>query len=80
MLQVRFEPTIPAFERAKTVHDLDRSATVISTDRHSKGYFSGNGNVYLYFGSTRFESQSEYHLFVVTIFVHVFGLSIRIVN
>jgi hypothetical protein len=28
MLFVRFEPTIPAFERAKTVHALDRPATV----------------------------------------------------
>jgi hypothetical protein len=26
---VGFEPTIPAFERAKTVHALDRTATVI---------------------------------------------------
>jgi hypothetical protein len=26
---VRFERTIPAFERAKTVHGLDRAATVI---------------------------------------------------
>jgi hypothetical protein len=24
-----FEPTIPAFEQAKTVHALDRAATVI---------------------------------------------------
>jgi hypothetical protein len=29
MTQVRFEPTIPAFERAKTAHALDREATVI---------------------------------------------------
>jgi hypothetical protein len=29
MLRVGFEPTIPAFERAETVHDLDRAATVI---------------------------------------------------
>jgi hypothetical protein len=29
MLRVGFEPTIPAFERAKTVHVLDRAATVI---------------------------------------------------
>jgi hypothetical protein len=29
MPRVRFEPTIPAFERAKTVHALDRAATVI---------------------------------------------------
>jgi hypothetical protein len=29
MSQKRFEPTIPVFERAKTVHALDRAATVI---------------------------------------------------
>jgi hypothetical protein len=29
MPQVGFEPTIPAFERVKTVHALDRAATVI---------------------------------------------------
>jgi hypothetical protein len=29
MPRVRFEPTIPVFERAKTVHALDRAATVI---------------------------------------------------
>jgi hypothetical protein len=29
MSDVGFEPTIPAFERAKTVHALDRAATVI---------------------------------------------------
>jgi FAD synthase len=29
MLRVGFEPTIQAFERAKTVHTLDRAATVI---------------------------------------------------
>jgi Na+-transporting methylmalonyl-CoA/oxaloacetate decarboxylase gamma subunit len=31
MPRVGFEPTIPAFERAKTVHALDRAATVIGT-------------------------------------------------
>jgi hypothetical protein len=30
MLQVGFEPTIAVFERAKTVHTLDSTATVIS--------------------------------------------------
>jgi hypothetical protein len=30
---VRFEPTTPVFERAKTVHALDRAATVI-IDKH----------------------------------------------
>jgi hypothetical protein len=29
MPQVGSEPTIPVFERAKTVHALDRAATVI---------------------------------------------------
>jgi hypothetical protein len=29
MLRVEFEPTIPAFERAKTDRNLDREATVI---------------------------------------------------
>jgi hypothetical protein len=29
MLRVGFEPNIPAFERAKTVHALVRAATVI---------------------------------------------------
>jgi hypothetical protein len=28
MSRVGFEPTIPAFKRAKTVHALDRAATV----------------------------------------------------
>jgi hypothetical protein len=31
MPQVGFEPTIPVFERAKRVHDIDRAATVIGT-------------------------------------------------
>jgi hypothetical protein len=29
MRRVQFEPTIPVFERAKTVHALDRAAPVI---------------------------------------------------
>jgi hypothetical protein len=29
MLQVEFEPTIPVFERAKTIYASDREATVI---------------------------------------------------
>jgi hypothetical protein len=35
MSQVRFEPTIPVFEGAKTVQALDRAVTVIGI-RHSK--------------------------------------------
>jgi hypothetical protein len=33
---VGFEPTIPVFERAKTVHALDLAATVISGKYNSK--------------------------------------------
>jgi hypothetical protein len=35
MLCVRFEPTIPALERAKTVHALDREATVIGRNTYT---------------------------------------------
>jgi hypothetical protein len=32
MHRVGFEPTTPVFERAKTVHALDRAATVIGEE------------------------------------------------
>jgi hypothetical protein len=32
MLRLGFEPTIPVFERAKTVHVLDREAFVVGMD------------------------------------------------
>jgi hypothetical protein len=32
MSRVGFEPAIPVFERAKTVHALDRAVTVIGTE------------------------------------------------
>jgi hypothetical protein len=32
---VGFEPTIPAFEQAKTVHALDRASTVIGPEKAS---------------------------------------------
>jgi hypothetical protein len=34
MPQAGFDPTIPVFERAKTVHDLDLTVTVISLQMH----------------------------------------------
>jgi hypothetical protein len=34
MTQLGFEPTIPMFEQTKTVHALDRAATVIGTIRN----------------------------------------------
>jgi hypothetical protein len=36
MPQVGFEPTIPVFERAKTVHALDRMATVMGPELKNK--------------------------------------------
>jgi hypothetical protein len=33
-----FEPMIPAFEGAKTVHALDRAATVIGEKFYTLGY------------------------------------------
>jgi hypothetical protein len=35
MPRVEFEPTIPVFKRAKTVHALDLAATVIGRKRHT---------------------------------------------
>jgi hypothetical protein len=35
MRLVGFEPTIPASERTKTVHALDRSATVTGEEQNS---------------------------------------------
>jgi hypothetical protein len=38
--QVGFEPTIPVFERAKTVHALDRAAAVVGTSNKIADYLS----------------------------------------
>jgi hypothetical protein len=35
MFEVGFEPTIPVFERAKTVHALDRGAIVFGSQLFS---------------------------------------------
>jgi hypothetical protein len=35
MPQIWFEPTVPVFERAKTVHALNRAATVIGYEHTS---------------------------------------------
>jgi hypothetical protein len=47
---VVFEPTIPAFERPKTVHALDRAATVIGTQESSKWlkYYLGRIRAYIH--------------------------------
>jgi hypothetical protein len=38
LLRMRFEPTIPVFERAKTVHALDHAATIIGLQRNTRPY------------------------------------------
>jgi hypothetical protein len=35
MPRAGFKPMIPVFERVKTVHSLDRAATVMGTQRNS---------------------------------------------
>jgi hypothetical protein len=46
MPKVRFEPTIPVFERAKTVHAIDRAATVIGCTGNTFSKFSNIASVY----------------------------------
>jgi hypothetical protein len=44
MPRVEFEPMIPVFDRAKTVHALGRAATVIGTLYHyTNNFVSGDG-------------------------------------
>jgi hypothetical protein len=52
MSQVGFEPTIPVFERAKTVHALDLVAAVI-------GHFPVYRHRYLPVSSQIYETQSH---------------------
>jgi hypothetical protein len=60
MPQMGYEPMIPVFERVKTVHALDRAATVIGFD------FLCNREETLHLN--RFELNSVQHvLFVVTL-------------
>jgi hypothetical protein len=40
MPRLGFEPTIPVFERAETVHALDRAATVTGIQMSTLLYFS----------------------------------------
>jgi hypothetical protein len=45
MPQVGFEHTIPEFERAKTVHALDRAATVIGSGNHILHLYKENKSI-----------------------------------
>jgi hypothetical protein len=42
MPRVGFEPTIPAFERAKTVHDSGPAATVIGKGKNNEMQINQN--------------------------------------
>jgi hypothetical protein len=46
MPRVGFETTTPAFKRAKTVHALDRAATVIGSFSYSLYIFPDVLNIY----------------------------------
>jgi hypothetical protein len=58
MSEVGFEPTIPVFQQAKTVHALDRAATVICI------HITDNLKLY-----TLFQSQSYFEIsFIINVY------------
>jgi hypothetical protein len=59
MPRVGFEPTIPVFERAKTVHALDRAATVIGKERFCDDQIKERGDVCNSMGDLRNRSILE---------------------
>jgi hypothetical protein len=52
MPQVIFEPTIPVFERAKTVHALDREDTLIGKGSAKCNVYKEKNSVQIYFDHT----------------------------
>jgi hypothetical protein len=58
MPQVGFIPTIPASERAKTVHALDRAATVIGRVHLGVGKFKKR-ETWVHLQATTEETQAE---------------------
>jgi hypothetical protein len=57
---VGFEPTIPAFERAKAVHALDRAANVIGCITFRRAYYM---KCNVYWSSYTAISRRQIHLF-----------------
>jgi hypothetical protein len=45
MHQVGIESTIQVFERAKTVHDLDRATTVLGSATYKRTYFERSNSL-----------------------------------
>jgi hypothetical protein len=60
---VGFEPTIPVFEGAKTVHALDHATIVIGTINFTRRNLPNKLACDLYLGGGRFESRSGQPLF-----------------
>jgi hypothetical protein len=60
MPRVGFEPTIPMFEWAKTVHALDRAATVISYHLTIDGYNGGDYNTTPFHLNVDNETNDDY--------------------
>jgi hypothetical protein len=65
--RVRFETIIPAFERAKRVHALDRSATVIASLSQLFYYCSP---IYVYISQTVF----SLHAFRAIFYIHFYAV------
>jgi hypothetical protein len=63
MPRVGFEPMIPVFERAKTVHALDRTATVI-------GLYNSFNEFKRYTGETSIKTKAEGHSDVSCTFIY----------
>jgi hypothetical protein len=61
MLGVGFESTIPVFERAKTVHALDRAATVIGGRRTARRFIPDDGSLH----NDRYENLKYYALILL---------------
>jgi hypothetical protein len=75
MTQVGFEPTIPVFKRAKTVHSLDREATMNGEvckyciqvqNKHKILKFLKSNHCIEYVNETWFLALSEEHILKVT--------------
>jgi hypothetical protein len=71
MLQVEFEPMLLVFERAKTIHALDRVATVIGVMHHIL-YLNNLSTNQLIQHSTR--SLGHCLMFVLAAFISEFYL------
>jgi hypothetical protein len=62
MLSGGFEPTTPVFQRAKTVHVLDRAATVIGGVRELPDLIIARDTVETFRAETIYSNKTTAHL------------------